>query len=534
MAQHKPIAMRTMAIPDLTRSLRALLRAVDYGVLFTDLDHVSLICNARFGELFGIDPNDVVKNNVEAVRTMVRTRIGDFESWEVNLQQVYDDPEFEQEDELELLNPRASLRRYTGPVRDEDGAVIGRLWTFLDITATVRKRRIQDALSNATLFFDPDPARVCQFVADEIGRYYGSVTLISIRVHDFMQFHTVGGPPSVASDMPGNRLEESYCQFCLQNMQPLIIQDAARDPGLRNLLPVQAGLTRYAGVPIYDPLGNAIGTLCILDDRSDEVLGPDDLSFLSLMSMKVSGEIERQRQIVSLRSDLDNTTEELRITQSHLIRSEKLAVTGTLAASIAHDIRNILSSLSIQIDIGGDDPAKALAYIKESLGRFNILAHRLLSYAKPKASVLEHVELNCVVQRVITLLAPQFHVSQVSLDVRLSERPTFIMGDEGRLEHLIVNLAVNALQALKAGGRVEITTANADDMVLLRVRDDGPGIPAENLGRLFEPFTSTRADGFGLGLYSCRQIVRDHGGTLQCESALGKGTSFEVAFRSLS
>ncbi|HWA82748.1 MAG TPA: ATP-binding protein [Fimbriimonadaceae bacterium] len=531
MAQPKPIAMRSLEMTDVARSLQAVLCAVDYGILLTDLDHVALACNGRFGELFGVDPEDVVHDDVEGVRAMVRSRIVHYAEWAANLQKVYEDPQYEQADELELRNPAMTLRRYSGPVRDERGAVIGRLWTFLDVTSAVRKRLMQDALREATLFFDPDPERVCQFVADTVGGFYKSVTVVSILKDDFMRFHTVGGPPSPARGMPGNRLEESFCQFCLQTLEPLIIQDARLDDKTSRLLPVRAGFTRYAGVPIYDPLGDPIGTFCFLDNRSDEILDADDVSFLSLASMKIGGELERQRQIDLLRSDLDQTTEELRHAQAKLIQSEKLAVTGTLAASIAHDIRNILSSLSIQVDMEADEPEKALSYVKDSLSRFDILAHRLLSYARPKGFALEHVDLNQVVERVGALLEPHFLVSRVALNIHPSDPPAYILGDEGRLEHLIVNLAVNALQALDPGGKLDIAVDAGKDWVNLGVADDGPGIPPEARNRLFEPFSSTRADGFGLGLYSCMQIAREHDGLLECETNPREGTRFHVRFR---
>ncbi len=531
MARSRHFAARSVVLPDVDRSLMALLWAVDYGVLFTDLDHRSLICNARFGELFGIDPEVVVCNNVTAVRQLVKKRIGHFDEWEVNLAKVYEDPEYEQEDELELVKPAVTLRRFTGPVRDEGGAVVGRLWTFLDVTKTVRKRHMQDALHEATLFFDPDPSRVCQYVADQIGSFYGSVALVSILSDDFMRFHTVGGPPGPVRKGRGNRLRDSFCQYCLKNMGPFIIQDARQDPTLRKHLPARVGLTRYAGVPIHDPVGRAIGTLCILDGRSSEILDADDISFLTLASTKIAAELERERQLALLRTDLERTTGALRTAQDKLIQSEKLAVTGTLAASVAHDIRNILSSLSIQVDMGGDDPEKALAYVKDSLGRFNILAHRLMSYAKPRGHALEHIDLNQVVERVGLLLAPHFSVSGVELTLRPSVQPAYILGDEGRLEHLVVNLAINGLQALKPGGSLEIDVERNRSAVWLVVRDNGAGIAPAVRDRLFEPFSSTRADGFGLGLFSCKQIVDEHGGSIDCDSKPGKGTTFRVKVR---
>ena len=354
-----PIAIREMASDDVLRSLESLLGAVDYGVLFTDLNHISLLCNAKFGEIFTIDPDLVGQNNVEAVRDMVRSRIVDFESWRKNLDDIYLNQELEQEDELKLQNPSLVIRRFTGPVRDDSGQVVGRLWTFLDVTRAAQRRRMQDALREAALYFDPDPKNVCQFVADTIGAHFDSISVVSILESDFMRFHTVGGPPSPAHGLPGNRLDQSYCQFCLQSAAPFVVQDAKLDPQLQNLLPAQAGYTRYLGVPVHDPLGVPIGTLCVLDDRSNEPFDDDDLNFMITLALKVSGEIERQSQLMALETSLAETSEELKQTQEQLVQSEKLAVTGTLSAAIAHDIRNILASILLQIDMSAENPDEA-------------------------------------------------------------------------------------------------------------------------------------------------------------------------------
>ena len=110
--------MRELLPLEIEHSLRAVLGAVDYGVLVTDLDHQSLICNGKFGELFGISTVNVVSNDVEAVRAMVKHRIVDTEHWHRNLEEVYANNNIEQEDELTLKNPDMVLRRYSGPVRN--------------------------------------------------------------------------------------------------------------------------------------------------------------------------------------------------------------------------------------------------------------------------------------------------------------------------------------------------------------------------------------------------------------------------------
>jgi signal transduction histidine kinase len=522
--------MRELLPLEIEQSLRAVLGAVDYGVLVTDLDHQSLICNGKFGELFGISTEGVVNNDVESVRKMVYDRIVDMDRWHKNLEEVYLNDETEQEDELILKNPDMVLRRYTGPVRNGDQTVVARLWTFLDISASARRRKYEAALSEITLFFDHDPTQVVKVIIETISKYYGSVALLSILDDNFLRFHTICGMPSDAPAMSGNSLAQSYCQFCLASNGPLIIQDGRLDERSKNLLPTKIGFTRYAGVPIHDLAGNSIGTLCILDAQSDVAMDNDDLHFLSVLAMRISTELERESRIHRLETGLRVTSEELRNTQDNLIQSEKLAVTGTLAASIAHDIRNILASISVQVSLGADEPEKALGYIGDSLGRFNVLAHRLLSYAKPHQAVLEHLDLCSVLEKVISLIEAQFKISMVNLEIVVSKEPAFVMGDEGRLEHLIVNLLLNSLNAVKAKGKVTVTIESNIDAITLIVSDNGQGMSPEMSERLFQPFATTRSNGFGLGLYSCKRIAEEHHGTIECMSEPGQGTTMKVIF----
>lgn len=522
--------MRELLPPEIEHSLRAVLGAVDYGILVTDLNHKSLICNGKFAEMFGIRAESVVNNDVEAVRQMVQHRIVNLDRWRQNLEDVYSNSEAEQEDELHLKNPPAVFRRYSGPVRNEDREVIARLWTFLDTTATTNKRKYQVALSEIAVLFDSDPTQVVKKIIDKVASFYGSIAILSILDDAFMRFHTTSGVPPELPPIPGNNLTESFCQFCLSASKPLIIQDANNDDRCHDLFPVKMGLTRYAGVPIYDLGGQPVGTLCVLDQRSYDVHTDDDLDFLSVLAMRISSELEREARIQKLQSWLDNTKSELEAAQDKLVQSEKLAVTGTLAASVAHDIRNILASINVQISLGADQPERALDYVQASLDRFNVLAHRLLSYAKPSEAMLEHLDLVEVADKVISLVAAQFRISKVELKVCHPEGSVFVMGDEGRLEHLIVNLLINSLSVVGQGGVVTLSIAAIDDSVQLVVQDNGPGISPEVRERLFKPFSTTRTNGFGLGLYSCMTICHDHGGTISCSSDPGEGTTMTVTF----
>lgn len=510
-------------------SLSAVLEGVDYGVLLTDLDHLAILCNHKFGELFGIDPESVVRQDPESVRSQVAARIVQLDEWRANLEAIYGSPELVRDDELVLQNPHQVLRRHTGPVYGPQGTPIGRVWTFLDITHHFRRRKQLRIIRQIAQVVDQEPANVCQLIADLVSKNYGSVALISILEDEFLRFQTASGVPQAMEPPPGNALGLSYCQFCLAAGSPVVIQDSTKDEALKEMLPTKMGFTRYAGVPIYRADGSALGTFCILDHHSEQEIFPDDLDFLGVMAQRIGAEVERKERIERLELNLGTTSEELKSAQQQLVQSEQLAVTGTLAASVGHDIRNIIASAQIQLElVEGGDP-DLIATVQGTLSRLEIMAHRLMSYARPKQLSREHTDLGEVVERVVELVRPQFAMAAVEVQVEDLLGGQLLLADAGRLEHLFVNLLINALHATPRGGTVEIALSHSSGHLMVQVSDNGSGIPGDVLPHVFQPFVTSKSDGFGLGLYSCRCIVQDHAGEISVESSAA-GTTFKIQF----
>jgi signal transduction histidine kinase len=290
---------------------------------------------------------------------------------------------------------------------------------------------------------------------------------------------------------------------------------------MAGLIPALAGITRYAGVPLRNPDEQFIGTFCIMDGRSDEPLDEEDIRFLSLLAMRVSSELERERQLSKLAKDLEET-------QFSLIQSEKLAITGTLAASIAHDIRNILSAISLTISMGQDDPEQTLFELQGHLKRFQILSHKLLSYARPQKVLRKPVDLKEVIERVVDLLKSYFRVSSVKVVQEIGTDLPMVSSDPSHLDHVFVNLLLNGIQASNAGQVIHVEASRKEEGVLVTIRDEGKGIDRETLSELFQPFSTNRNNGLGLGLYSCKQIVKDCGGKISVSSTPGEGTTFQI------
>lgn len=527
MQENQQISTRYETADELEQSLIAVLGAVDYGILLTDLDHRAMVCNLQFGKLFGLDPEMVVHHDPSEVRQRVSVRITDYEAWEENLEAVYADSEYEAEDLLTLRSPVQVLRRTTAPVRDANGTVSGRLWTFLDVTDLHRRRGQLRVIRKVASLFASDPQEICQTIANEVSQMYGALALVSILDSGYLRFHTAAGIPEGAPELTGNTLQDSFCQFCIAAAEPVAFQNVAEREGLAELLPGRLGFTRYAGVPLFRSTGEIMGTFCVLDTHSDQTIYPDDLDFLGVLARRIGAEVERQEQILQLEARLSAKSAELMLAQQRLVDSERLAITGTLAASVAHDIRNIVASASLQIDMVSELEPELAESVQGSLSRFQVLAHRLMSYARPSQVAREHTDLVNTISKVVELIEPQFSISNVELIVGEPSEPVVLQADEGRLEHLFVNLLMNALQATPEGGKVWIEYGENGAAVEIRVRDTGSGIPDELKMGLFKPFSTTKPDGFGLGLYSCQCIVQDHGGSIVVDSGAG-GTVFAV------
>jgi signal transduction histidine kinase len=121
------------------------------------------------------------------------------------------------------------------------------------------------------------------------------------------------------------------------------------------------------------------------------------------------------------------------------------------------------------------------------------------------------------------------HVSRIEFEAQIPDDLPEIEADPGRVEHLFMNLCLNALQAMKSGGSLTIVGSTDESSVIIEVKDDGGGMSQEQINSAFQPFSSSRPDGFGLGLYSCQQIMREAGGTIAVDSS-PSGTTFTLRF----
>lgn len=263
--------------------------------------------------------------------------------------------------------------------------------------------------------------------------------------------------------------------------------------------------------------------------------------FMAHRSFKAMAALQEESQ--RSRDLADHATrlvDELRAKQEELIRSSQLAALGTFAASVAHEFNNLLTAIYgyTQLGLSTDDPQEkdhALDVARRACTRGQNITRGLLSLTRRREPRREPCQLNDLVHDTITLLQPEFTRLGVIIEERLQPLPT-VQCDSGQITQVLINLLTNARDAMRdqGHGQIIVSTRVIDDQIELSIRDSGVGIPAEMLADIFRPFVTTkhaggaRDSGTGLGLAICRTIVENHGGMIQAESEVGRGTTMMV------
>lgn len=220
--------------------------------------------------------------------------------------------------------------------------------------------------------------------------------------------------------------------------------------------------------------------------------------------------------------------------RKEMLRRRELARLGEMGAVIAHEIRNPLAGIKgyaqlLEEKLQLDEDGEFAQVIVSEATRLEEIVNGLLAYTQEAPKAHELVGINDVVACSLDLIAPEASASGIVMNNSLDQSLT-IMGNRDRLEQLFLNLFRNALQAMPNGGHITIDGYRHGDRIELLVADSGSGIDGNNLGRVFEPFFTTRARGSGLGLAVCKKIVDEHGGTIRVESVVGHGTTFRIQF----
>jgi signal transduction histidine kinase len=231
-------------------------------------------------------------------------------------------------------------------------------------------------------------------------------------------------------------------------------------------------------------------------------------------------------------------TEQLR---QQLLQAQRLSSVGALAASVAHEFNNILTTIINYARLGlraeQDVAARTQAFEKILKGgqRAATIVNSMLGFARNHSTLRQPTDLSRIVEEVLLLTEKDLSKHRVHVETRFTHRPTATVVP-GQIEQILLNLVINARQAMPNGGRlrIEVRSNARTRMAEIKIADSGAGIPPEQLRQIFEPFYTTKEPdehghgGTGLGLSVCRQIIEQHNGRIRVESVVGKGSTFIV------
>ena len=226
---------------------------------------------------------------------------------------------------------------------------------------------------------------------------------------------------------------------------------------------------------------------------------------------------------------------ELKASKDDLVRSEKLAYTGRIAASIAHEIRNPLTNVSMsirQLKKSGRIKPEGHTHseiIERNVERINFLITELLNCARPAKLNPVLYDINQVIKDALISGRSKIRSQKVKVIKSFFAKPSILKIDKEHMGRVLLNLITNAADAMPNGGNLTISTEISKDIFLIKIKDSGLGIPEKDVIKIFDPFFSTKPQGVGLGLTTCYGIVVSHGGTIEVESKWRKGTTFIIS-----
>jgi len=265
---------------------------------------------------------------------------------------------------------------------------------------------------------------------------------------------------------------------------------------------------------------------------SSRVSYPDDIIFMARDISKIKDLIS---DLTQSQKELKASYEQLQAGKDDLVRSEKLAYTGRIAASIAHEIRNPLTNVSMsvqQLKKGNkikQEGFRHVEIVERNIGRINYLITELLNCARPFKLNLQPYDIHKVLKDVLESAKTKLNLQKIKVTKNFTSKLPVLKIDREQIERAFLNLIINAIEAMPRGGNLTISTELNGNFFRVKIHDTGKGIPEKDIIKIFDPFFSTKLQGVGLGLSICYGIIVSHGGTIEVESKSKIGSTFTVS-----
>jgi signal transduction histidine kinase len=397
-----------------------------------------------------------------------------------------------------------------------------------------------------------DPRAVAELTADLLARYF-AYELTAVFIADESGRLTIGGFGGASQNVVKRAMKSveypligGITGHVFETGQGVLVNDVLQDERYTPVKGWQAGSEMC--VAIRDG-AKALGIIDVESSSRNAFTHNDYMALESLAGILATvitsaDQYQRlQEMIYQLREtemELNARMEAQRLAENRLVQAAKLAAVGEMAAGIAHELNNPLTSVTgfaelVMDDLPAESPSRPdLDLVIREARRARDVVRRLLDFARQSESARANASLNKVVEDVVALTHHLIHTNGVELTLELQEDLPWVFMDENQMKQVLLNLVHNALQAMPGGGQMAVRTAASQkvgrDGVIVSVRDNGVGIEPEDQARIFEPFFTTKADrgGTGLGLSVTYGIVSDHGGEIELISQPGMGSTFTV------
>jgi signal transduction histidine kinase len=257
------------------------------------------------------------------------------------------------------------------------------------------------------------------------------------------------------------------------------------------------------------------------------------------------------RRVQGIVAEIERVVDQLQQREREVLRAEQLAAVGQVAAGVAHELRNPLTSVKMLVQTGleGNAPSglapEDLTVMENEIRRMEQCIQVFLDFARPPTPERRETDLASVLRRALALVEGRARRQKVNIHVKIPDGPLMVRIDPEQIHQVFVNLLLNALDALPQGGNVEIAIRMDSKMkpdggagevngsapaafqpVSVQIRDNGPGIEPRVRKRLFEPFVSSKETGLGLGLSICKRLIEDHGGVIRGDNQPEGGAEF--------
>ncbi|HYF30399.1 MAG TPA: PAS domain S-box protein [Chitinophagaceae bacterium] len=269
-----------------------------------------------------------------------------------------------------------------------------------------------------------------------------------------------------------------------------------------------------------------------INDMEVELLTKDNTRINCILSASMETDLDGTVYVQGIIHDITN----LKKAEKATLQAEKLAATGRLVRTLAHEVRNPLNNINLSVDqlahgSKSDEEVFLLDVIQRNSKRIGGLITELLDSSRPTEMIMEKHTLQGIMDETIATALDRITLQRINLQIQYSDEPAYIMGDKQKLRIAFLNIIINAVEAItNAPGNISVEIITKAPKHTVQITDNGSGISEENLSRLFEPYFTSKRNGMGLGLASTLTILQAHKATVEVQSKLSQGTTFSISF----